>query len=63
MEKTILKIVCMDCGADMGEKNGEGVEGVTSSLCEKCWEKRFPGEPYPREACRCSGSEADLGYV
>lgn len=63
-KKTILKIVCMDCGADMGEKDGGGVEGVTSSICKKCWEKRCPGEPYPRrEERQCSGSKADPGYV
>ena len=30
--KTVLKIRCMYCGADMGEK-----DGVSHSICESCW--------------------------
>lgn len=31
----------------MGEVDGEGQEGITSTICRECWEKRFPGVPYP----------------
>lgn len=48
MKKTVLKIACMDCGKSMGEKDGQGVEGTTHSLCEECWAVRCPGEPYPK---------------
>lgn len=46
---TVLKIVCMFCKKEMGEQGGGGVEGVSSSICEECWAKHFPGVPYPRE--------------
>lgn len=49
MKQTKLEIVCMYCGKDMGTKDGEGVEGVTTSICEKCWKERFPQWPYPEE--------------
>jgi len=38
--KTTLKIVCMWCGKDMGEKDGEGVEGTSHSICEACHDYR-----------------------
>ena len=34
-----MKIVCAWCGKEMGEKDGEGEEGVTHSLCEECLAK------------------------
>lgn len=34
--ETTLKIVCAWCGKDMGEKDGEGVEGVSHGICEDC---------------------------
>ena len=40
--KTILKIVCMWCGREMGEKDGEGVEGTSHSICEACWYEHYP---------------------
>ena len=46
---TVLKIFCMYCNKEIGEKDGEGVEGVTASIYEECWAKHFPGVPYPRE--------------
>lgn len=36
MTTTVLKIICMVCHKPMGEKDGEGIEGVTSSICPKC---------------------------
>lgn len=47
MKKTVLTIACMYCQKPMGEKDGEGVEGVTTSICEKCWGIEYPGLPYP----------------
>jgi len=32
-----MKIICAWCKKDMGEKNGEGVEGVSHSMCEECF--------------------------
>lgn len=49
MTQTILKIVCMYCDEDMGTKDGEGIEGVTTSICKKCWKKHFPQWEYPKE--------------
>ena len=47
--KTKMKIECMYCKKDMGTKNGEGVKGTTSSICEKCWNKNYPQYRYPTE--------------
>lgn len=48
-EGTVLKILCMYCGAGMGEKPGYGVSGETSGICRPCWATHFPGISYPRE--------------
>ncbi len=45
----VLKIVCMYCEKDMGEKDGKGVEGTSHSICRECWEKYYPQWPYPEE--------------
>lgn len=34
-----LKVVCAWCGKDMGEKEGDGVEGVSHGMCEECYKK------------------------
>jgi len=34
-----MKIVCAWCGKEMGEKEGEGIEGATHSICDECLEK------------------------
>lgn len=39
---TILKIECMYCHKNMGQKDGEGVEGTSHSICRECWEKYYP---------------------
>lgn len=36
--QSVMKIVCAWCGANMGEKDGEGTEGITSSICRECFE-------------------------
>jgi hypothetical protein len=37
--KTIIQIVCMYCKKDMGTKDGEGITGISHSICEECHEK------------------------
>ena len=32
-----MKIICPWCKKDMGEKNGEGVEGISHCICEECF--------------------------
>jgi len=34
--RSLLKIVCAWCGKDMGEKDGQGVEGTSHSICPNC---------------------------
>ena len=34
-----MKIVCAWCEKDMGEKEGEGIEGISHSICEECADK------------------------
>jgi len=34
-----MKIVCAWCGKNLGEKDGEGEEGVTHGLCQECFDK------------------------
>jgi len=46
---TVLKIECMYCNKDMGKKDGEGVSGVTTSICRECWIKNHPRFPYPEK--------------
>ena len=31
-----MKIMCAWCDKDMGEKDGEGIEGVSHSICDVC---------------------------
>lgn len=34
-----MKIMCAWCDKEMGEKNGEGLEGVSHSICGECLDK------------------------
>ena len=34
---TKLQVVCAWCGKDMGEKYGNGQEGVSHGMCEECY--------------------------
>lgn len=34
-----MKIVCAWCGRGMGEKDGEGIEGISHGICEECLSK------------------------
>ena len=49
--KTVLTIICMHCGKEMGKKDGEGKRGKTSGICKECWYKHYPqyGEYPPEE--------------
>lgn len=33
---TMLKVICAWCGKELGEKDGEGVEGISHGICEDC---------------------------
>ena len=48
-KKTVMEIRCVYCDKYMGEKDGKGVKGVTTGICEECWKKNFPQWPYPRK--------------
>lgn len=39
---TILTIECVFCGRQMGEKDGMGYTGATSSICPECVRKHYP---------------------
>ncbi len=34
-----MKITCAWCGNDIGEKDGEGIEGASHGICEECFSK------------------------
>jgi len=34
-----MKIVCAWCGKDMGERDSEGIEGISHGVCEECLDK------------------------
>ena len=34
----VIKIRCAWCGKDMGERDGEGVNGLSHSICDECYE-------------------------
>jgi hypothetical protein len=40
---TTLKIICAWCGKPMGEKDGQGISGETSSMCPDCYKKEMEG--------------------
>lgn len=37
-----LKVVCAWCGEPMGEKEGNGVKGISHSICDDCLLHNFP---------------------
>jgi len=44
--RSLLKIVCAWCGKDMGEKEGQGIEGISHSICKDCLSRFLSqGEP------------------
>ena len=34
-----MKIICAWCGKDMGSKEGNGIEGTSHSICDRCADK------------------------
>ena len=40
-KQTILIVVCAWCGKKIGEKDGEGVEGVSDGICQDCYDKEL----------------------
>ncbi len=41
MKKTILHVVCAWCKKSMGTKDGQGVEGISHTICEDCKKKFY----------------------
>jgi len=37
-----LRVICAWCGKYLGEKKGEGIEGVSPGICEDCVCLYFP---------------------
>ncbi|KKM14459.1 hypothetical protein LCGC14_1705880 [marine sediment metagenome] len=33
---SVLKSICAWCQKDLGDKDGEGVEGISHGICEDC---------------------------
>lgn len=40
-EKTIMKVECAWCGADLGTKDGHGSTGTTHGICPECAAKEW----------------------
>ena len=40
---SIIKVICAWCGKDMGEKDGQGAEGISHGMCDKCYTKQRRG--------------------
>lgn len=36
IEEGRMKIVCAWCGGEVGEKEGEGIAGVSHTICKQC---------------------------
>ena len=39
IDMTTMKVVCAWCGADLGEKDGKGEDGISHGMCDKCFAK------------------------
>jgi len=39
VSKTVLIMQCAWCGKPMGEKDGQGVSGVSHGMCQECYDK------------------------
>jgi len=37
--KTTLIVKCGWCGKAMGEKDGQGISGISHGMCKKCYDK------------------------
>ena len=38
---TVMKVRCGWCGRDMGEKEGYGTKGETTTICPECYKKEM----------------------
>lgn len=51
---TKMRVVCAWCGADMGEKDGQGETGVSHGMCEDCYNRasfeKAQSHPFSKEA-------------
>ena len=43
--RTIIRVVCGWCGKDMGTKEGMGVTGTTTTICEECFVRETKDAP------------------
>ena len=34
-----MKVICAWCGKDLGSKEGNGIEGTSHSICDRCADK------------------------
>lgn len=46
----------------MGEKDGQGVSGVSHSICRDCWLKHYPEYTYPEKLRRCPKNQKVIIY-
>ena len=46
---TTLTKICAWCNKDMGEIDGDGVEGVSHGICDECRERLSSGTAVPRD--------------
>ena len=43
-EGTTIKVVCAWCGISLGEKDGQGAEGISHGICPECVMRHFGKE-------------------
>ena len=39
---TVIRVICGWCGKNMGEKDGQGIEGESHGICDNCLNRYFP---------------------
>ena len=42
--QTIIEVVCSSCKTKLGEKDGNGMSGISHSICEKCIREKYKDE-------------------
>lgn len=42
-----LKITCAWCDKDMGEKDGQGISGISHGICQDCYDRITAGTAKP----------------
>jgi hypothetical protein len=38
--KTVIQVICAWCGKSLGQKDGEGIEGISHGICPECEAKQ-----------------------